>query len=150
MDIYRYFHPHHNPRLHSTPLREQELNELEQAAAELKKALERAQMRTERAKNRNKILPCHFTDMIKAMRFVESSLQTLCDAHEGDEKSDLHDLVEERSILQGWQTWTRLLQEQLGVNGDSTDLERAEPRFPEAPDEDEEIDNGLPSRVVNS
>ncbi len=49
MDLYRYFHPHHNPRLLLVPLRLQELGELEQAAAELKKAVRRAAIRSENA-----------------------------------------------------------------------------------------------------
>ncbi|MBX7145045.1 MAG: hypothetical protein K1X79_11385 [Oligoflexia bacterium] len=114
MDIYRFFHPHHNPRLHSTPLRQQELSELEQAASELCKALERAQSRTLR-KAAGPILPGHFTDIIKAMRFVEASLQTLCDAHPGDNEQVLMDLVRERGALSGWEAWTSLLREQLGA-----------------------------------
>ena len=112
MDIYRFFHPHHNPRLHSTPLRLQELLELEQAAAELRKALERAKRRTARRPS-GAILPSHFSDIIKAIRFVESSLQTLCDAHDGDSDSILHELVQERSSFSGWEAWTSLLLEQL-------------------------------------
>ncbi len=115
MDIYRFFHPHHNPRLHSTPLRQQELSELEQAASELRKALERAQSRTMR-KPAGAILPGHFTDIIKAMRFVEYSLQTLCDAHPGDPHNVLVDLVNERSSFSGWENWTSLLKEQLALS----------------------------------
>ncbi|MCB0319437.1 MAG: hypothetical protein KDD60_00845 [Bdellovibrionales bacterium] len=112
MDIYRYFHPHHNPRLFSTALRQQELSELEQAAAELRKALERARLRTERSPA-GRILPSHFVDLIKAVRFIEDSLQTLCDAHEGDSTDVLTELVDERSGLRGWEAWTRIVMEQL-------------------------------------
>lgn len=112
MDIYRFFHPHHNPRLHSTAVRQQELSELEQAAAELRKALERAQQRTVR-KAAAPILPSHFVDMIKAMRFVENSLETLCDAHPGDTRSHLIDMIQERSACSGWEAWTALLSEQV-------------------------------------
>ncbi len=111
MDIYRFFHPHHNPRLHSTPLRQQELSELEQAAAELRKAIERAQARTSR-RQAGLILPGHFDDILKAMRFVEYSLQTLCDAHPGDEPEVVLDLINERSSMSGWEAWTSLLREQ--------------------------------------
>ena len=132
MDIYRFFHPHHNPRLHSTPLRQQELGELEQAAAELTKALERAQKRSLRSPT-PPIMAEHFADLLKAMRFVVSSLQTLCDAHQGDSKSDLLDLVTERSAQSGWETWTKLISEQLGESspkslthsGDAGHLPRA-------------------------
>ncbi|MGA1192370.1 MAG: hypothetical protein ACO3XO_08830 [Bdellovibrionota bacterium] len=112
MDIYRYFHPHHNPRLFSTPLRQQELSELEQASSELRKALERARLRTERG-TPSRILPSHFDDLLKAVKFIESSLQTLCDAHEGDALEILKELVLERRGLRGWETWARIVTEQL-------------------------------------
>ncbi len=114
MDIYRFFHPHHNPHLHSTPLRLQELLELEQAAAELRKALGRAQRRTRR-KAAGRILPGHFDDVIRAMSFVESSLQTLADAHDGDSLEDLQTLAKERERFRGWETWVSLLRQQLGA-----------------------------------
>lgn len=112
MDIYRFFHPHHNPRLHSTPPRQQELSELEQAAAELRKAVDRMQQRATR-RPIPPIMSEHFTDILKAMRFVEVSLQTLCDAHPGDSGKELRDLVNERSELTGWDAWTSLIREQL-------------------------------------
>jgi len=112
MDIYRFFHPHHNPRLHSTPLRQQELAELEQAASELRKSLERAQKRSLR-KPSPPILHEHFTDVIKAARFIENSLQTLCDAHPGDPRTVILELINERSEFPGWDTWASLLREQI-------------------------------------
>lgn len=112
MDIYRFFHPHHNPRLHSTPLRLQEILELEQCAAELRKALERALRRTKR-KRTGPVLPTHFHDIIKAMHFVEASLATLCDAHEGDDEQEMNDLIHERSSFSGWEAWVSLLRQQL-------------------------------------
>ena len=112
MHIYRFFQPHHNPRLLSTPIRQLELSELEQAASELRKALERAQQRTTK-KSVPPLMAEHFTDLLKAMRFVESSLQTLCDAHPGDQPASMLEMIQERQELAGWQTWTSLLEEQL-------------------------------------
>ena len=112
MDIYRFFHPHHNPRLHRTALRQQELSELEQATSELRKALERAQQRAGK-KPVAPIMAEHFVDLIKAMKFVESSLQTICDAHPGDSEQDLIGLIEERSGFSGWETWTALIGEHI-------------------------------------
>ncbi len=112
MDIYRFFHPHHDPRLYSTPLRQQELSELEQAASELLKAIDRAKKRMKR-KTKPPIMPEHFTDLEKAMRFVQASLQTLCDAHPGDAIEDLEDLVHERSGFVGWDGWSSLVHEQI-------------------------------------
>ncbi len=112
MDIYRFFHPHHNPRLHNTPLRQQELGELEQASAELLKALSRAVQRCQR-KPVPPIFPQHFCDILKAMRFVVRSLETLCDAHPGDGPEVLREIAMERSELSGWEAWTTLVKEQL-------------------------------------
>ena len=112
MDIYRFFHPHHNPRLSHTALRQQELSELEQAASELLKALQRAQRRTQR-RPVARILPEHFNDIIRAMRFAKDSLQLLCDAHPGDSEAEMTELMKERSEFTGWETWTALLKDQL-------------------------------------
>ncbi len=115
MDIYRFFHPHHNPRLHRTALRQQELAELEQAASELRKSLERAQKRAER-KPVAPIMAAHFDDIIKAARFIERSLGTLGDAHPGDSLEVLWELVNERSGFYGWDSWASLVREQLATH----------------------------------
>jgi hypothetical protein len=130
MDIYRFFHPHHNPRLHSTPLRQQELSELEQAASELRKALERSQQRNTR-KPAGPILPAHFNDIIKAIRFVEQSLQTLCDAHDGDSYETLLELIHERSSFSGWEAWTSLVKEQLDLDSHHPISGELRPQHPE-------------------
>lgn len=114
MDIYRFFHPHHNPRLVNVALRYTELSELLQAAAELRKALERGQYRTTR-KTAPPILPEHFADVIKAARFIEASLQTLCEAHPGDSEDELQGLATERSSASGWEAWTRNVQSAVGA-----------------------------------
>lgn len=125
MDIYRYFHPHHNPRLNSTPLRQVELVELEQASSELKKALIRSRSRLEKGTT-PPLLPSHMSEVIKAMDFVVTSLQTLCDAHPGDGEEELKKIIEERSPLSGWETWASLLQEQLGATQLKEESEKAE------------------------
>ena len=112
MHIYRFFQPHHNPRLLTTAVRQLELSELEQAASELRKAIERAQQRAKR-RPVPPIMSEHFTDLLKAMRFVEQSLETLCDAHPGDSPTILLEMIQERHELAGWETWTSLLEEQL-------------------------------------
>lgn len=122
MDIYRFFHPHHNPRLYSTRLRQQELSELEQAASQLRKAVERARQRTLR-QTVPPILPEHFTDLLKALRFVEASLETLCDAHPGDSEAEMRELVAERSAFRGWESWAALVEEQLSVSPPATEQE---------------------------
>jgi hypothetical protein len=128
MHIYRFFQPHHNPRLLSTPLRQLELSELEQAASELRKAIERAQQRTTK-RAVPPLMPEHFTDLLKAIRFVESSLQTLCDAHPGDQPHTMLEMIQERQELAGWETWTSLLEEQLVSSHESplAELNRNEP-----------------------
>lgn len=123
MDIYRFFHPHHNPRLHSTPLRQQEISELEQAAGELLKAIERAQQRTKR-RAIPPIFPEHFTDILKALRFVVTSLQTLNDAHPGDSEEAVNEMIHEREGMSGWEQWINLVSEQV------SDALKTAPRTP--------------------
>jgi hypothetical protein len=112
MDLYRFFHPHHNPRLNTTPIRYAELSELLQATTELRKALERGQHRTSKAPC-PPILPEHFVDAIKAARFLEAALQAISEAHPGDSKEVLQEVVRERSSSSGWDAWTRSVQETL-------------------------------------
>ena len=142
MDIYRFFHPHHNPRLLGTAPRQQEIGELEQAAAELLKAVQRAQQRSTR-KAVAPILPQHFSDVIKALQFVVSSLATLCDAHPGDTLEELGDLINERADLPGWSNWTNLVREQIAFSGDANNPDQKEGdrklSSPKANIKDEEI-----------
>lgn len=88
--------------------------ELEQASAELKKAIIRARTRLERVAS-PPLLPSHFNDIIKAMDFANTSLQTLCDAHPGDSETDLSQLVQERASFSGWEIWSSLLDQQLSA-----------------------------------
>jgi hypothetical protein len=112
--------------LHSTPVRQQEISEIEHAAAELLKSLKRMQLRTKR-KPVGPILTEHFANVIKAMDFVERSLQTLCDAHPGDTQQQLAELIEERSDCSGWENWCGLVREQLKINDDRMKLEEDRP-----------------------
>ncbi len=112
MDLYRYFHPQHNPRLKKVPLRLIELGELEQASIELKNALTRAQLRTEHAPV-GPINSEHFDDQIVAMNFVIESLETLGKAHPGDDSQTLLAMLQERAKAPGWENWTNLLRQRL-------------------------------------
>ncbi|MCI5065515.1 hypothetical protein MRY87_07315 [bacterium] len=124
MEIYRYFHPHHNPRLFRTPLRRQEVGELHQASSELRKAIERARLRTERSSSES-LSPQLFDDALNAVRVLESSLKSLRDLHEGDSTSAVQSLVEEREGLKGWESWARIVAEQLEAE-EPTDRENPE------------------------
>jgi hypothetical protein len=112
MDLYRYFHPHHNPRLRNQPLRHQEVGELEQAAIELGKALERAELR-QRLVPVEQIKTERFADLRSAVDFAVESLSAIAEAHPGDDESTMHDLLNERKNAPGWENWSRLLKERL-------------------------------------
>lgn len=112
MDLYRYFHPHHNPRLNKVPLRLQELAELEQAAAELKKAIERAEIRAANT-NSQIIRSEHFTEIAAALDYVVSALSMLSEAHPGDDLDTLAQMLHERKDTPGWETWSKLLSQKL-------------------------------------
>lgn len=123
MDIYKFFNVFHNPRLHCTPPRQQELSELELVVTELRKAVERIQLRTKR-KSIGAILPDHFTDVLKALNFVESSLATLCDAHPGDSADTVQEMVQERATIRGWESWASLLSEQIELAKSSAQVQQ--------------------------
>lgn len=114
MDLYRYFHPHHNPTLRATALRLQEIAELNQAAVELRKALRRAQIRTANSPI-GEIKEEHFQDMLTAIDYIVEALSTLSEAHPGDDLGTMKHLLKERSDAPGWENWARLLQQRLRV-----------------------------------
>lgn len=112
MDLYRYFYPHYSPRLRNVPLRLEELSELKLAAEELRKALERAEIRSETAPT-PPIRKDHFSEILVAINYVADSLATLEKAHPGDGDKVLEDLLNERKKLPGWEKWAELLQQRL-------------------------------------
>ena len=118
MDIYRYFHPHHNPRLRKTPIRLQELNELEEAARELRRAVERAGIRTSASPD-SPIIPEHFSELSAALEYVVENLKRLSAAHPGDPVETLEHIWEERKRLPGWETWSRIVKERISGEAES-------------------------------
>lgn len=112
MDLYKYFQPHHNTRLRQKALRHQELGELLEAALELGKACERANLRQSESPV-TELKEEKFTNLLQAMHQAAQILTELGEAHPGDEKSDLEKLIEERSEIPGWENWARILKERL-------------------------------------
>ena len=114
MDLYRYFHPHHNPRLRGVPLRLQEVAELEQAATELQRALERAKLRLESAPVGG-IRQEHLSEILVAAEYLVESLSTLTKAHPGDSPNTMTELLREREEAPGWENWARLVKQRLRI-----------------------------------
>ncbi len=112
MDLYRYFHPHHNPRLRNAPLRAQELGELEIAALELERALSRAMVRTESSPVGG-ISAAHFEQLLVAANYLVESLSTLAKAHPGDSDETMEKILGERIDAPGWESWVQLVRERL-------------------------------------
>lgn len=112
MDLYRYFHPHHNPRLRNVPLRLQELAELQQAASEFRKALKRAEIRTDDS-SCELIDAEHFSKMIEAVDYILDMVSKLTDKHPGDDLNQMKKMIEERKDAPGWENWTRLLGQRI-------------------------------------
>lgn len=116
MDLYRFFHPHHNPRLRQKRLRLQEISELELAAKELHRALKRASLRMS-SLNSNAL------DKQVVMQLLDSAadsvelshefLNNLSEIYPEDNFTDLKILLEERKSAPGWEAWTNLLTERL-------------------------------------
>lgn len=112
MDLYKYFHPHHHPRLRKVPLRLQEIGELSQAAEELKRAVQRAKLRCETNEG-GPILPEHFANVLVGLDYVCESFATLFEAHPGDDVKTILKMVEERRHMPGWETWAAIVSEKL-------------------------------------
>lgn len=112
MDLYRYFHPHHNPRLISEPVRALELSELEQAATELRMAIARAQVRSKNASLGLKSEE-NYEEILVALDFAIASIHQISEEHPGDEPEVLEQMIDERSDAPGWGNWTRLLRQRI-------------------------------------
>lgn len=112
MDLYRYFHPHHNPRLRNKPLRLQEIAELQQSVSELRKAIKRAEIRSESAGDET-INSSYFSQILEATDYILDVLTKLTDKHPGDEIEQLKQMIEERKDAPGWENWTRLLNQRI-------------------------------------
>jgi len=118
--IFSFFQPHHNPRLLGKQIRQIEICELEQAAAELLRAVQRAKERVVR-KPVDQIEDQHFDQVASALEFVVTVLQSLSDQHPGDDPAVVSQMIEERKDVMGWETWSALLAEQLAASGGSFD-----------------------------
>jgi hypothetical protein len=112
MDLYCYFHPHFNPKLRNVPPRMLEIGELEQAAQEFRCALERGRVRSENTPA-GPIKSEHFQELVAALDYVIESLGIMLNAHPGDSPETLHQLVEERRNIPGWETWTQVVEQEL-------------------------------------
>jgi hypothetical protein len=126
MDLYRYFHPHHNPRLRNVPIRLQELGEIEQAAIELRNAVRRAEIRSEHAPAGN-ITNEPFGEVLVALDYLVDSLALINKAHPGDKIETLKEMLRERKDAPGWENWARLLQQRLEQASVCEDLTETEP-----------------------
>lgn len=113
MDLYRFFHPHHNPRLRRKQLRQQEISELELAAKELLLALKRAALRLNSAEDKE------YLDLldpaIHSTELAGDFLSSLSEQYPEDKKEDFIDMLKERKNAPGWEAWTRLLYERLYI-----------------------------------
>ncbi len=117
MDLYRYFHPHHNPRLRKSKLRLQELNELKLATKELGNALKRAQVRVENQSENLGAASDYFNNnlgiAIEALELSLSTLDEVVDAYPEDTDQDMLDMLTEREMAPGWEAWSKLVSEKL-------------------------------------
>jgi len=111
MDLYRFFHPHHNPRLRNKPIRLLELSELELAAKELSRALERTSLRL---RTYDAPIPKDLIEAsLNAVDLAADLLHQSVDLHPEDSESDMKDLLEERAKAPGWEAWLTLLKERM-------------------------------------
>ena len=112
MDLYKYFQPHHNPRLRSQSIRHQEIGELIEANIELGKACERAFIR----QRESPVETLKKEDLAKALSYLHNSLtllEQISENHPGDDDQELKKMMDERKEAPGWENWARLLKERF-------------------------------------
>ncbi len=112
MDLYQYFSPHFNPRLLKTAPRLQELDELKQAAIELKKAIKRADLRVKQSGDIS-TNTLDFSELKLTMEHATALLTSLSNSHPGDKKETIEKIIKERVNSPGWENWVRLASERL-------------------------------------
>jgi hypothetical protein len=149
MDLYRFFHPHHNPRLRNRPVRLQELSELELAAKELYRALERASVRMESQKSD---IPDNLLDSSsEAIELAVELLHQIVEIHPEDSEADMKDMLEERKSAPGWEAWCNLVKERIEMLKNtfpiSHDIRHSDTTSNEISSEENrsELDDSLPS-----
>ncbi len=112
MDLYRFFHPHHNPRLRNRAIRLQELSELELAAKELYRALERASIRI--TASESEAIPASLISASsEAIELAAELLHQMVELQPEDSEEDMKALLEERKSAPGWEAWCILLRERI-------------------------------------
>lgn len=111
MDLFRFFHPHHNPRLKNKRLRLQELSELELAIKEIQRALVRANVR--QTSSNATVASEYIKSSKEAIELALSLISQCIEEYPEDSDQDLYDLLSERKSAPGWEAWTRLLSEKL-------------------------------------
>lgn len=135
MDLYRYFHPHHNPRLRSAPLRMQELSELQLAVVELRNAVRRAEVRTAAAAV-GALTPERFAEVSRLLEAASGIFDRLISEHPDDDVDMLKTLIRERSNAPGWEGWTHLVAQRLEVLQEEEFAFRAQGQEPRRSGED--------------
>jgi len=98
--------------LRKVPPRLQELGELELAARELRRAINRAQLRNESA-GAERLDSTQFELILEGTDFIVELLSELLKAHPGDSVEVLEQLIEERKSIPGWENWSRIVRERL-------------------------------------
>ena len=118
MDIYRFFHPHHNPRLRSIKLRLQELTEISLAVKEIDRVLKR----TKRRLLHNETSLNLIEDTINAINLAYELLETNIRNYPEDTPEDLEQMLKERLQAPGWEAWCKLVESRLAYITSERDL----------------------------
>lgn len=109
MDLYRFFHPHHNPRLRSVKIRLQELTEISLAIKEISRVL----MRSKRRLGEDGLFSDNMDDTINAIDLAHSIIETTIRNYPEDSPEDLENMLVERTGAPGWEAWCKLVESRL-------------------------------------
>lgn len=109
MDLYRFFYPHHNPRLRTVKLRLQELTEISLAIKEIGRVLNRSKRRI----GADESYLENMEDTINAIDLAHSIIETTIRNYPEDTPEDLECMLKERIGAPGWEAWCKLVDSRL-------------------------------------
>lgn len=146
MDLYRFFHPHYNPRLRNVPVRLQELNEISLAIKEISRVLHR----TSRRLGHNIDALNHMESTKEAIELAHNLIESAILTYEEDTQEDLEEMLKERRSAPGWEAWCRLVESRLNYLKNQINSQNTSPG--DASDLDDSILSVLtdaPKKTVN-
>ncbi len=148
MDLYRFFYPHHNPRLRVVKLRLQELTEISLAIKEVGRVLNRSKKRL--GQDTPETLD-EMEDTIGAIELAHSIIESMILNYPEDSPEDLESMLKERRNAPGWEAWCKLVESRLDYIKSERDsrLKELETPIKELDDSVHSVSTSIDKKIIN-